>query len=320
MAGSERAVRIAKGMGLAALGMGAMALMSEAMGRAHERQVPRDGVFGDVPGARLHYLVRGEGPPIVFVHGLGGQLRNFTYALTERLESCHRIVAVDRPGSGYSVSVRGPRPGIAEQARAVAGLIERLELDRPLLVGHSLGGAVSLALAQAHPDLVRGLALIAPLTQPIDEVPDVFRFLAAGAGGRGRGLLLRTLGVPLGKLTQKQSRSAVFAPEPAPEDFGVRGGGLLALRPKNIDNAAGDLLAAHGEMPGIASRYGTMALPVSILYGRDDALLDPNLHGEMTAGLIPGARLTLIDGGHMIPITQPDATARFVEEAFARMG
>lgn len=317
MAKSERAVRVAKGLGLAALGTGALALLSEAMGRAHEAQVPPDGTYGDVPGARLHYLDRGKGPPIVFVHGLGGQLRNFTYALTERLESRHRIIAVDRPGSGYSVSVRGPRPGLAEQARAVAGLIERLELDRPLLVGHSLGGAVSLALAQARPELIRGLALLAPLTQPIDDVPDVFRFLAAGAGP-GRSILLRTLGVPLGKLTQKQSRDAVFAPEPAPADFGVRGGGLLALRPRNIDNAAGDLLAAHMEMPGIASRYGTMRMPVSILYGRDDALLDPNLHGEVTAGIIPGARLTLIEGGHMFPITQPDRTATFVEEAFAR--
>jgi len=309
--------RIARGLGIAALGTGALALLSEALGRTHEAQVPADGAFLDVDGARLHHVDRGKGPPIVFVHGLGGQVRNFTYALTERLEGHHRIVAVDRPGSGYSVAAPGKRPDIAEQARAVAALIERLELDRPLLVGHSLGGAVSLALALERPALIRGLALLAPLTQPMDDVPEVFRFLAAGAGP-GRSLLLRTLGVPLGKLTQKQSREAVFAPEPAPDDFGVRGGGLLALRPRNMDFAASDLLAAHAEMPGLSSRYGTIRLPVSILYGRDDALLDPNLHGEVTAGVIAGARLSLIAGGHMIPVTQPDATARFVEEAFER--
>ena len=68
-----------------------------------------------VGDARLHYLDIGEGPAIVLVHGLGGQLRNFTYALTERLPH-NRLIVIDRPRSGYSTVPAGVEPGLGEQA------------------------------------------------------------------------------------------------------------------------------------------------------------------------------------------------------------
>ena len=65
----------------------------------------------------------------------------------------------------------------------------------------------------------------------------------------------------------------------------------------------------------MAQRYAGMRLPVSILFGRGDTILSPRDQGEALAAKLPGARLTLIEGGHMLPLTQPDRTAQFIREA-----
>lgn len=302
------------GAGAAAVGAG-LALFSHWQGRRAERQVPADGAFLDVDGARLHYVDVGEGPAIVMVHGLGGQLRNFSYALTEQLPH-HRLILIDRPRSGYSTVPAGVEPGLKAQADLIAAAISALGLKRPLLVGHSLGGAIALSLALDHPGLVSGLALIAPLTQPQVEVPEAFRGLAAGGASKvSRALVANLLAVPVGSATRKKAQAMVFAPEPVPGDFSIKGGGALALRPGNVYAAIFEMQAAADEMTGIAARYGDLKLPVSILYAREDNILDHRTNGAQTTREIAGARLELVDGGHMLPVTQPALTAAFIERA-----
>ena len=159
---------------LAAMSGIGLSLYSSRVARKAEELVPAEGRFLDVAGARLHYLdvggAQNGGPAIVMVHGLGGQLRNFSYALVDLLKDDYRVIVVDRPGSGYSTAT-GAMPGIIGQGAIIADFIQKLGLDRPLLVGHSLGGALSLAVGLDHPHLVRALALIAPLTQPLEQVP-----------------------------------------------------------------------------------------------------------------------------------------------------
>ncbi|MCP3735591.1 alpha/beta hydrolase [Sphingomonas sp. RP10(2022)] len=301
----------------AAGGLG-LSFYSDRIAREAERLVPQDGRHIQVDGARLHYVDRGTGPAIVMVHGLGGQLRNFSYAMLDLLAGDHRVILVDRPGSGYSTADDDREPGIVEQGAILGRFIEAVGVERPLLVGHSLGGAVALALALDRPDLIRGLALISPLTQAQDEVPENFRALAAIPPSLRR-LMAQTLGAPLTRLTGERNLQLVFAPEAPPADFATRGGGALTQRPSAIAAAAADLASAGQDMAALAARYPDLAVPIAILYGREDAVLDPMLHGHRTAGEIPGARIEVIEGGHMIPITAPDATARFVADASARM-
>ena len=307
---AERAAIAAAGIG------GALALFSHWRGRRAEAQVPPDGAFVAVDGARLHYTDQGEGPPVVMIHGLGGQLRNFSYALADLIARHHRVILIDRPRSGYSTAAAGTEPGVAEQAAIIAACIRALGLERPLLVGHSLGGAVALALALDDPGLASGLALIAPLTQPQPEPPAAFRGMAIGTASRaGRLALAHTLAVPLALLTAPATLKAVFAPEPAPPDFAARGGGALALRPGNIAAAMFEMRRASEEMGPLSARYGELTLPVAILYGREDHVLDHRRDGEAAARQIPRCRLELVEGGHMLPVTQPELTARFIERA-----
>ncbi len=299
----------------AASGLG-LAFYANHVAREAEAQVPAEGRFLDVAGARLHYIDQGEGPAIVMVHGLAGQLRNFSYAMLERLTADYRVILVDRPGSGYSTADPGTSPGLIAQGGMIAALITTLGLDRPLVVGHSMGGAVALALALDHPELIRGLGLIAPLTQMQDTVPDSFRGLAM-VPQSSRLVFAQTIGTPLSKLTARHTLRMVFAPEIPPEDFGIRGGGLLSQRPAAIATASAELFGANRDLRQMVPRYSELRVPTSILFGRQDAILDPGLHGHRTAAIIPGAKIDTIEGGHMLPITVPDATVRFVKAAFA---
>jgi pimeloyl-ACP methyl ester carboxylesterase len=290
---------------------------SAYVGRKAEEMVPAEGAFAAVPGARLHYVdlnPEAGGPAIVMVHGLMGQLRNFSHSLAGRLAADHRVILVDRPGWGHSL-LDGPRPGIAAQAGMIAALIEQLGLDRPLLVGHSMGGAVSLALGLDRPELVRGLALIAPLTQVVETVPPPFKGLLAPPALRP--LLAWTVAVPVGLRKGPETAAAIFAPDPVPADFALAGGGALALRPKSYMAGSFEIRAAPAEMAALVPHYGEMRVPVAILYGRADAVLDPALNGEKTAAEIPGATLELIEGGHMLPVTHAGATEAWLRRVLA---
>jgi len=304
-------------LGVFALGL---AGWSAYVGRKAEEMVPAEGKFAEVPGACLHYVELNpdaEGPAIVMIHGLMGQLRNFSHSLAGRLAADHRVILVDRPGWGHS-QLAGPRPGIAAQATMIAALIERLELDRPLLVGHSMGGAVSLALAVARPELVRGLALIAPLSQVVDAVPPPFKGLLAPAALRP--VLAWTVAVPVGLRKGADTAAAIFAPDPVPMDFALAGGGALALRPKSYMAGSFEVRAAPAEMAALVAHYGEIRVPVAILYGRGDAVLDPALNGEKTAADIPGATVELIDGGHMLPVTHAEATEAWLRRVLQATG
>ena len=290
---------------------------SAAVGALVNRLSPPRGRFVDIGTARIHYQDRGTGPPLLLVHGLGGQLGNFTYALVERLAADFRVVSFDRPGSGHSTRAVGADAGIVAQADLVAQLITALGLGRPLVVGHSLGGAIALALALNHPGQVRGLALLSPLTQPQPQAPAAFRLLAI-RNAHWRRLVGWTVATPLALLNGVRVLRAVFGPDAVPADFATRGGGLLTLRPGNFIHASEDMAGVETDLPKLVPRYANLRQPVSMLYGRGDQILDPQRNGVVFGAQQPALQLTLVDGGHMLPVTAPDVTADFIRRAAAR--
>lgn len=301
---------------LALLIVAGLAAFTGWSARQAEARVPPLGPFVDVGGVRLHYVDRGQGPAIVMVHGLSGNLRNF-HALIDRLAQDHRVIAVDRPDCGYSTRVAGAHPDLFAQAAILAEFMRTLDLQRPLLVGHSLGGALALALALDHPDAVSGLALIAPASGETRDPPAVFKGFDLSSP-LARLLVAWTLAAPVGRLQHEAMLRAVFAPEPVPANFDLDGGGALAARPREFVTASQDMVGLRTELPTLAARYATLKLPVDVVFGRQDPLLDYRLHGERLAATIAGARLHLLDGGHMLPVTQPDAVAALIAQASRR--
>jgi pimeloyl-ACP methyl ester carboxylesterase len=296
-------------LGLLVLGAAICALFTLFTARKVAALLPPRGEFVDVPGARLHVRDTGQGEAILMIHGLGGQLAHFTYAVAGRLSGRFRVVAVDRPGCGWSTRTGGAE--LPAQAAALAALIDRLGLERPLVVGHSLGGAVALALALDHPDKVGGLALLAPLTHIQEQVPPVFKGLTIVSPGL-RQLVAWTLAIPASIAGSARTLEQVFGPEAVPKDFATRGGGLLTLRPSAFLAASDDLQALPASLPAQEARYGQLRVPLGILYGKDDRILDWRANGQALATKVAGARFELIEGGHMLPITNPDACADFI--------
>ncbi|AVR96451.1 alpha/beta fold hydrolase [Pseudoduganella armeniaca] len=299
-----------------ALTAAALAVLTQRVARKVEAALPPRGRFVDVPGTRLHVRELGSGPALLLVHGLGGQMAHFTYGLARRLADRYRVVVVDRPGSGYSHR-HADGAGLRTQAGALAALIDTLGLARPVVVGHSLGGAVALTLALEHPDRVAGLALLAPLTQAQDEVPPAFRALTIKSAAL-RTAVAWTLATPGGMARGASVLRQVFAPEPVPPDFAVNGGGLLSLRPSQFLAAAADLQALPHELPALSARYADLRVPVAVLFGREDRILDWQRHGAGLAAAVPGALLETVAGGHMLPVTQPDVSAAFIDAAAQR--
>lgn len=300
-------------VGIIAVIGGLLAFWSLYISRKIDAALPAQGQWVDVAGGRIHYVAMGpeDAPVVVMVHGILAQLRHFSYALAERMAGDHRVILIDRPGWGHS-TLSGARAGITKQADMIAEALAKLGIEKPLVVGHSMGGAVSLALALRHPEAARGLALIAPFTQPVEKVVDTFRGLLVPA--RMRPIIAWTLSVPIGIKGGATKAAQAFSPDPVPVDFGVKGGGLLALKPASFQSGAFELAVANAEMQVQAPRYGEIAVPVAILYGRGDYLLDPELHGVKTAAAIPGCRLTLIEGGHMLQVCHVDATEAWLRE------
>lgn len=279
------------------------------------RSSPPTGAWMDIEGERIHYRSLGQGPALVLVHGLGGESRNFDYLPLADLAQRWRLILVDRPGAGYSPRRDDAHAGLGEQARILAGFIRALHLPQPpLLVGHSLGGAIALRLALQDPGCIAGLALIAPLTHFVAKVPPPFGPMAIRTPSRRR-LFARTLAAPLGIAGTPLVMAALFGPDAAPRDFALRGGGLMGLRPSAFYAASTDLAAVERDLPAQQERYGQLLPPVRILYGEGDRVLDWRVQGEALRAKVPQAQLELIPGGHMLPVSAAARTAAWLETA-----
>jgi pimeloyl-ACP methyl ester carboxylesterase len=114
-------------------------------------------MFIELNGVRHHYVSKGEGPPVVLIHGLGGTL-HYWYGVMENLSLHHHVVALDLRGHGRSDGTKGQFT-IDTWAQDVEALISALELPPLTLVGHSMGTLVAQQLAVSRPEAVDNLVL-----------------------------------------------------------------------------------------------------------------------------------------------------------------
>lgn len=297
---------------LASLALLASHVFSRQVAAKVRSAMPPRGQLQAVPGGEIHYVEKGEGPPLLLIHGLSGNLYNFTYASFEPLTDHYRVIAIDRPGCGHSTRETDELARLPEQARLVAEFIQAKGLEKPLVVGHSLGGAVSLALALDHPERVGGLALISPLTALQTEAPAVFNGLKAPSPAL-RSTIAHTLAIPSMIRNGAKVVGTIFHPDAAPEDFRERGGGLLSLRPEAYYAASTDMHAVPLDIEALQARYGEINLPVGVLYGDQDAVLRYDLHTNALKDALPGIHVEIIEGGgHMPLVVHADRTLDFI--------
>jgi pyruvate dehydrogenase E2 component (dihydrolipoamide acetyltransferase) len=237
----------------------------------------------EVGGITVRYARRGadRGVPVLFVHGFGGDLNNWLFNLDAVAEAAP-VIALDLPGHGES-QARLPGATLAELARFVALFLDRLDVERAHLVGHSLGGAIAAQLALDFPSRVASLVLInsAGLGEEIDA-GYIDGFVAASSRRE------------LKPLVEKLFADPALVTRALIDDL------LKAKRIDGVPEVLAALAAAQfaggrqAEQP--ARRLGA-GLPLLVLWGREDRII-PAAHAALAPA---GAAVHVIEGAaHMV--------------------
>lgn len=284
--------------------------------RAHRRHPP-EGSTLEVDGVRVHHRRAGKGPTVLLLHGLAGFHEDFTYAgLVDDLARDFDVLALDRPGYGHSTRPSAALCDIRRQADWLTGVLDALDVDEAIVLGHSLGGGLALALALRHPERVRGLVLVAPYAYPrTDPEGLVHRLPRLGPVRRG---VIATLATPFARLVSPWIVHASFEPAPIPAHY-HRLWLDRVLDPDHLDTTVEETRRIDPVLGALAPRYPSLELPVWILTGLEDASVDPDANARRLADELPDAELdTVEDGGHMLPVTEPGRVAAAVRALHAR--
>jgi len=292
--------------------------------RLIEHTHPPRGRFVDVGGSRQHVVELGCGADagsvtaVVLIHGAGCNLEDMYLALGERLAARYRVILVDRPGLGWSERGAGEAASPAEQAAVLRGLLDRLGVNRAIVVGHSWGGTLALTFALDHPQRVSGLVLIAPPTHP--RLPPTVKLNAVFATPAGW-LLAHTLAFPFGALLIGAGFRGAFLPEAPPHGYLRRAAARLLLRPHTLRANAADVAGLEVFLAQQIGRYPTLATPTVIITGDRDMVVAPQHHAMKLAAAAPGARLRVLPGcGHLLHHGAADRVIAAVAELARETG
>jgi pimeloyl-ACP methyl ester carboxylesterase len=259
---------------------------------------------GEVDGLRLHYVVEGRGPAVIFVHGLGGFAESWRHNVRP-LANRATVYSVDLPGFGESAKPR-THYRLSYFASALRGFMDGLGIAQASLVGHSLGAAVSVTLALTHPTRVERLAFVGGVVPGCNYRPSwIYRLVAL----RGMGELLSLGGSA--KLYKAALARCFHAPDRREVDFFVdyaytsrsdgvaRAAYLATLRDVRID------FETHCE--DYRRALATLQLPVLLIHGRQDRVV-PAEHCAEVAGVLQHAAVRWVDAcGHFPQIEHVEA-------------
>ena len=265
----------------------------------------------------MHYVRSGEGPPLVYVHGAKGSVYDFTLSVGPRLAARYTAVAMDRPGSGFSSRPASGANTPQAQAAVLRAAAAQLELERPILIGHSYGAAVTLAWALDAPGEVAAVVTLGGYVLPVGgEPPWAMQLMRSPLALRAAGALARS------RLARPLVRGAVgraFFPAPAPEAY-LAIAPRLALQDSALAGDAADRAAAEDGLSALRSRYPGLRVPLVIVVGRQDRIV-PAAVSERLHALVPRSELVrLPEAGHMPQFTAPDAVVAAVDRAAALAG
>lgn len=300
--------------GAGAAAVAGLAAYNLSRTRRAEADNPPVGEFVEVDGVQLHYLAQGSGSPVVLLHGNGATLEDWTASdLFDQLAANHRVIAFDRPGFGYSERPRTTVWTPRAQAALIAGALEALGIERPLVVGHSFGTLVTLALALDFPEQVSGIVLIGGYFY---GTPRADAVLASPAALPVVGDAMRYTVSPLiAQAVSPLAKKKIFHPAPVAETFDAFPI-ELAYRPSQIRAEAAEAGMMIPAAMALNERLGELDLPVTIIAGEGDKMVLPGPQSKRLHEALPGSRLHMIEGaGHMVHYTATAAVAGAIEEA-----
>jgi pimeloyl-ACP methyl ester carboxylesterase len=252
----------------------------------------------------------GGGKPVILLHGALGSLEDWE-TVSPLLGSRYRVIAIDRPGHGYSAEPRAVND-LAFNARVVRALLTTLDLKGVVVVGHSYGGSVALRLALDNPPELRGVVLIAPGGYPEHPGGVLERLVAAPLVGRG---ITRALIPLIGEERIRRDLAEAVAPDGdvVPKDFFDRRVALWK-RPVPLRAYAEHMVHINDDLRRLSPHYPTITRPVVILQGEADTGAMHRAASPRLAREIPGAILKIFPAtGHYLQYRHPQAVVEAVD-------
>ena len=297
--------------------LGASAVYARSKTREAERHTPPIGDFITIDGLRLHYIERGQGQPLVLIHGNGTMIQDFLVSgIVDELAKRYRVIIIDRPGYGYSDRPRGlwtPRA----HATLFQKALQQLGVSQAVVLGHSWGTLVAVALALQAPQLVRSLVLASGyfyptlradviLTSPpaIPVIGDVLRY---------------TVSPVVGRLLLPGMIKGMFAPAAVPARFDREFPKDMMLRPLQLRASAEDAAMMSPVTVELQKHYRDLKLPVVIITGADDQIADVGRQSERLHHEVSDSELIVVPGmGHMIHHLAPGPVIKAIDRAYER--
>jgi pimeloyl-ACP methyl ester carboxylesterase len=273
--------------------------------RETERAHPPTGRFLEIRGVKLYYTERGAGPPVLLLHGNGVTAQDWEISgVLDGLAADHRVIAIDRPGFGYSERPRRSAWTPEQQAELIHAALAELNVERPVVVGHSWGTLVALALALDYPADVERLVLLSGYYFPSPRV-DAMLQIAPATPLLGD-VLRHTVSPIIGRLMAPMVIRQLFAPAPVPERF-AQFPFSMSLRPSQLRASAEEAALMVPSAALLQERYGELRLPVAIIAGSGDRIVDPSAQSNRLSRQIAGKDAQIISGaGHMVHYFAPE--------------
>jgi pimeloyl-ACP methyl ester carboxylesterase len=260
------------------------------------------------PHGTVAYDVFGDGPPLVLVHGTPSSAYLWRHVIRD-LEGNWTLYAFDLLGYGSSEKRDGQEVSLGAQTRLLAGLLDHWELEEPGIVGHDVGGAITLRTHLLERRPFSAIALLDPVAlgpwgtpffRLVREHVEVFRQIPAEIH---RGMVAAYL---RGAFHRPMTDEAL---DPYVEPWlGTDGQNAFYRQIAQADQRHTD---------EVEPRYGEIAAPVLILWGEEDRWIPPET-GRRLQALIPRSRLELIPAaGHFLQEDAPEAVARHLVMFFS---
>ena len=283
-----------------------------------ERRNPPVGAFAEIGDARIHFVhvpagAKADLPPIVFIHGASGNLKDPMIPFRTALEGRAELLFFDRPGHGWSTrgtSNEDPHG----QAATIAALMDKAGIGKAIVVGHSFGGAIAATFALDHPDRTAGLVFLAAASHPWPGGKTSWYYELARIPVIGS-LFAQTLAWPGGVMRIQGATDCVFSPNRAPDAY-VRDASIdLVLRPSAFRANSIDVEGLYRHALKIAPRYREISVPTVVISGDRDTVVYEEIHSVGLGRDIPGAELIWVKNlGHKPDWIAPDLAVAAIEK------
>ena len=297
--------------------MASLAFLNDRLATAAERRNPPKGKFVRVKGVRLHYVEQGKGEPLVLLHGNGSMIQDFASSgLIDTASKAYRVIAFDRPGYGHSERPRNRIWTAKAQAEVLQAALRKIGISKAIVLGHSWGCSVAVALALISPKSVKALVLASGYYFPTVRA-DVVAMSGPAIPVIGDAIRY-TLSPLIARLMWPFLTRKIFGPASVPEKFKRGFPKEMAFRPSQVRASAAESALMIPGAFAARGRYAELKMPVAIVAGEEDRLINIDKQSARLNSEIPHSNFHRVPrAGHMVHQTKPATIMAAIKEVGA---